>query len=420
MHRITTLNSGLRVITGEMPHMESVATGVWVGVGGRYEKKDLNGISHFLEHIFFKGTKKRTAKQISQAIESVGGSLNGFTGEEYTCYMAKVLQKHLRLAFDVLLDMYLYPAIKSEEVEKERRVIREEINMYLDTPKYYVMDLFNRSLWADHPLGRPLIGTPESLTMLSVKDIQKFRQENYSLANTVVAVAGKVRHEEILRLLSGMITKKKNAPKPKFIAAKDTQKSPAFILCKKETEQTHLCVGMRGYRRDHPDRYALHLLSIAIGENMSSRLFQQIREKHGLAYAIHSSATLYRDTGAFAIYAGVENKKFLKALKMILRELTKVRDGGLKKVELDRSREYCIGQLSMGLEKTAQNMIRLGENLLCSGRVLTKEEILSKLRKVTLEDMQRVAADLIMDRKLNLAVIGPLSDSEEIRETLHF
>jgi predicted Zn-dependent peptidase len=413
MHRISVLNSGLRVITCEMPHMESVAVGVWVGVGGRYEKKAHNGISHFLEHMLFKGTRRRSAKQISQAIENVGGSVNGFTGEEYTCYMIKVLHRHLLLGLDVLLDMYLHPAIREQDVEKEKRVVREEINMYLDTPQHLVIDLFNKALWSDHPLGRPLIGTHETIATFEADELKNYQKRNYNLANTVIAVSGRVRHEEVVRLLNELLPRSGVSYIPRYLAAKIERGRSRLIVHRKATEQTHLCVGTEGYKRDHPDRYALHLLSIALGENMSSRLFQQIREKHGLAYAIHSTVIRYRDTGAFAVYAGVEHKKFIKALVMILREMKKIREKMLKKAELARAREYCISQLAMGLEKTTQSMARLGENLLCSGRVLTKEQILSNLRKVHLEDIQRVACDLFDDRKLKLAVVGPLPEKEE-------
>ena len=421
MYTTTILDNNLRVTSHEMPSMESVALGLWVGIGGRHEGKQLNGISHFLEHILFKGTLRRSAIQISQTIESVGGSLNGFTSEEYTCYIAKVPHAHLRLAADVLFDMYLHPAMREKDMKKEKAVILEEINLYRDTPPHHVLDLFQEAMWTNHPLGRSLVGTAETVSALSRGLLRDYQRRYYTLGNAVLAAAGRVRHPELLGAVGGLLPRRGSPSRgPRCIPAPDAPRQPSLLLHKKETEQTHLCVGVRGYHREHPDRYALQLLSIAMGENMSSRLFQRIREKHGLAYAIHSSVARYRDSGSFSIYAGVESKKFIRALSLIMRELAMVRREGVRKIELARAREYWIGQLSMEMEKTTPQMIHIGESLLCSGRILTKEEILSKIMHVSLEDVQRVAADILNDRTLSMAVIGPLSEEErQVREELH-
>jgi predicted Zn-dependent peptidase len=420
-HTITELSNGLRVVTREMPSMESVSLGLWVGAGARCEAQSLNGISHFLEHILFKGTRTRTARQISQAIESVGGSLNGFTGEEYTCYIAKVPHRHLKLATNVLLDMYLSPSLRDDDIQREKTVIREEISMALDTPQVHVFDLLNSVLWENHPLGRPLIGTAETVSALTKTALRDYRNKHYTLPNTVFASAGRVTHADMQEVLRQILPARgAPVPAPRYIPARALQRRPAFHLHRKETEQIHLCLGIRGYRRDHRDRYALQLLSIVLGENMSSRLFQQIREKHGLAYAIHSAVIRYKDTGALSIYAGVENKKFLKALSLILDEVAGLRDGGVRAAELARAKEYWIGQLSMEMEKTTQNMINLGENLLCSGRVLTREETLSNIAMVRPEDVRRVAEEILVDAGLNLAVVGPVQErDEDVGERLH-
>jgi predicted Zn-dependent peptidase len=422
MHTTTVLDNNLRVTTHEMPSMESVALGLWVGIGGRHEEKQLNGISHFLEHILFKGTSRRSAIQISEAIEGVGGSLNGFTSEEYTCYIAKVPHAHLRLASDVLFDMYLHPAIREEDVQKEKTVIKEEINLYRDTPQHHVLDLFNEVMWTDQPLGRPLVGTATTISALSRESLRGYQRRYYTLRNAVLAAAGRLRHGELLEAVGGSLPKRSGASRgPRCISAADAQRSPGLLLHQKDTEQTHICVGVRGYHREHPDRYALQLLSIAMGENMSSRLFQRIREKHGLAYAIHSSVARYKDTGFFSIYAGVESSKFVKAISLIMKELAMLRKTGLRKIELARGKEYWIGQLSMELEKTTPQMVHIGESLICSGRILTMDEILSKIMCVSLEDVQRVAVDILNDRRLNMAVIGPLREEEsQVRENLHF
>ena len=418
-HRVTALPSGLRVVTLDMPAMESVSLGIWIGTGGRYESPRLNGVSHFLEHLLFKGTDRRSARRLSQEIESVGGSLNGFTGEEYTCYMAKVLHRHLRRAANVLFDMYLHASLKAEDVEKERTVIREEINMYLDMPAQHVTDLFNAVLWPGQPLGRPLVGTAETVGAFTPDDLRAYRARHYLPKNTVVAAAGKVAHEELVRIVERLAPGGPGRPAPRSAPAADRQRRPALLLCDKKTEQTHLCVGVRGYRREHPDRYALHLLSIALGENMSSRLFQSVRERHGLAYAIGSSVVRYRDTGAFSVHAGVENNKFLRALRLILRELASVRDEGLRPAELARAKEYWTGQFAMEFEKTTRNMLGIGEGLLLTGRVLTKEEILSNIARVGLDDVRRVAADIFRERRLNLAAIGPAVGGTAAHDALH-
>ena len=422
MYTTTVLDNKLKVSSHEMPSMESVALGLWVGIGGRHEKKQLGGISHFLEHILFKGTPRRSAIQISQAIESVGGSLNGFTSEEYTCYIAKVPHAHLRLAADVLFDMFLRPAMQEKDVRKERTVIVEEINLYRDTPQHHVLDLFSEAMWPNHPLGRPLVGTSSTVSALSRDSLRDYQRRYYTLDNAVFAVAGRVRHTELLNVMEKLLPGRSNPSRtPRCIPVPDAPRKPRLLLHKKETEQTHLCVGVRGYHREHSDRYALHLLSIAMGENMSSRLFQNIREKHGLAYSIHSSVAHYKDSGAFSVYAGVDSKKLIKALTLIMRELSVVLNGGIRKRELERAREYWIGQLSMAMEKTTPQMMHIGESLLCSGRILTKEEILSKIMDVSVEDVQRVAADIFNDRTLAMAVIGPLPDGERrLREELHF
>ncbi len=421
MYNTAILDSKLRVTSHEMPSMESVALGLWVGIGGRHEAKKLNGISHFLEHILFKGTMRRSAMKISQTIESVGGSLNGFTSEEYTCYIAKVPHIHLRLAADVLFDMYLHPAMREKDIQKEKAVIVEEINLYRDTPQHHVLDLFHEAMWPNHPLGRSLVGTAETVSALSRGLLLDYQKRYYTPGNAVLAAAGRVRHPELLRVVDGLLPRGRGRSRsPICISAPDARLRPRLLIHKKKTEQTHLCVGVRGYHREHPDIYALQLLSIALGENMSSRLFQRIRETHGLAYAINSSIARYRDSGSFSIYAGVENKKFIKALSLIMRELATVRREGLRKIELARAKEYWIGQLAMQMEKTTPQMIHIGESLLCSGRILTKEEILSKIMRVDLEDVQRVAADILNDRTLSMAVIGPLPEEEgRVRETLH-
>jgi predicted Zn-dependent peptidase len=252
--------------------------------------------------------------------------------------------------------------------------------------------------------------------------LRNHQRQFYTLNNAVFAVAGRVNHAELLDVVDELLPKNITPPRsPRCIPAPNARRKPYLLLRKKDTEQTHLCVGVRGYHREHPDRYALQILSIALGENMSSRLFQKIREKHGLAYSIHSSVARYKDSGIFSVYAGVDSKKFIKAISLIMRELSSVLKNGLRKKELVRAREYWIGQLSMAMEKTTPQMMHIGESLLCSGRILTKEEILSKIMRVSIEDVQRVANDILNDRTLTMAVVGPFPEDESrVGEELHF
>lgn len=420
MYKITILDNQLRIITCEMPHMESVAMGIWVGVGSRYETFEKSGISHFIEHLLFKGTAKRTGKEISQEIEGRGGILNAFTGEEYTCYYFKVSGKHFAHAFEILCDMYVNPAFSEEEIQKEREVILEEIRMYLDQPAQHVQELFSELLWPKHPLGKLIIGTPESLAAIQRPDICEHKNRYYIPQKTVIAVAGKITHEEVVEATKQHIQTAPSNEIPSFQAVAEDQKKPEATFYEKETEQFHVCLGVRSYPREHQDRYALRLLSTLLGENMSSRLFQEVREKHGLAYDIHSSTSRFYDTGSFTVSAGVEKKKLKKALAVILSELGKFKKDSVSDEELIRAKEYCVGQLVLGLEKTMNNMLWVGENLLCSDKVMTMQEMIDKIQEVDVAQIRKVAQDIFVNSKLNLALIGPVKNKSELLSELHF
>lgn len=420
MYKITILDNGLRVITCEMPHMESVSIGIWVGIGSRYETFEQNGVSHFLEHILFKGTKKRTGKQISEEIEGRGGALNAFTGEEYTCYYFKLPNQHFQKGFDILSDMFLYPAFDKEEIKKEKEVVYEEINMYLDQPAQHVHELFNELLWPNQPLGKMILGSQETLQKLSPEDIAGYKNNGYVPQKTVIAVAGRVTHEEVVEETKRTFCLDGAREIPYFKAVEENQKKPDTRFLEKKTEQFHLCLGVRSYHREHPDRYAERLLSIALGENMSSRLFQEIREERGLAYDIHSSVSRYYDTGIFTVSAGLEKTKLKKAIAVILQQMGKLKKELLSEEELGRAKEYFIGQLVLGLEKTMNNMLWVGENLLCSDQVLTKAEVIEKIQEVDSAQIRKVANELFVNSKLNLSLIGPVKSKNEILSELHF
>lgn len=420
MIKTDTLPNGLRVVTSEMPHMESVSIGFWVGVGSRYETPKENGASHFLEHILFKGSKNRTGKQISEEVEGRGGILNAFTGEEYTCYYFKVPSFHFEKSFEILSDMFLYPAFDKVEINKEKEVVYEEINMYLDQPSQHVHELFNQLLWPEQPLGRMILGTQDTLSKLSPADIAGYKNSAYVPEKIVISVAGKVTHEEVMKATQQWFPANGSQPAKEYLPVTDAQTKPEALLHEKGTEQFHLCLGVRGYQRKHPKRYAQRLLSIALGENMSSRLFQEIREERGLAYDVNSSVSRFYDTGFFNVSSGLEKTKLKEAISVIFKELNKVKETQMDEAEVNRAKEYFLGQFMLSLEKTMNNMLWTGENLLCGEEIPTKEEVIKNIKAVTPKEIQEVAQEHFVNEKLNMALIGPIKNKEEILAELHF
>lgn len=418
--KIETLKNGLRVVTSEMPHMESVSIGVWVGVGSRYETEKENGVSHFLEHILFKGSQNRTGKQISEEVEGRGGVLNAFTGEEYTCYYFKVPSIHFEKAFEILSDMFLTPAFDETEIKKEKEVVYEEINMYLDQPAQHVHELFNELLWPNQPMGRMILGTPKTLKDLTPSEIAGYKNRGYVPEKIVISVAGKVTHNAVLAEVKKYFPQDHAQPPVEYLKVHEEQSKPECVFQEKNTEQYHLCLGVRSYYRNHPNRYAQRLLSIALGENMSSRLFQEIREERGLAYDINTSVNRFYDTGFFNISAGLEKTKLTEALSVILKELEKLKNDLMDEKELERAKEYFLGQFMLSLEKTMNNMLWAGENLLCSGNIPTKEEIVQKIQAVTPQKIREVSQEIFVDKKLNMALIGPKLEKNNIVSKLHF
>ena len=370
MFQITELPSGVRVATAEMAHMESVSLGVWVGVGGRYEPTRLSGASHFIEHLLFKGTSRRNAKQISQTVEGIGGYLNAFTSEETTCYYAKASHAHTDTLLDVLTVMYLHPLFATADIDKERGVIKEELLMYHDQPDHYVHELLTETLWPEHPLGRSLTGTAKTLDAMDRHALLDFKHRKYVAANTVVAVAGHCRHDDIVLRVEKMLALRRNGRSPAFAPVHERQRTARLRFYHKNCEQSHLAIGVRGYSRHDSRRYALKALSVILGENMSSRLFQVIRERHGLAYSIQSSTSYFADTGALLISAGLDTKRLHRALALILAELRKISKQPPSAVELQRAKDYAIGQMRLGLESTANRMMWIGRAS-CRERVST-------------------------------------------------
>ncbi|MCX5716159.1 MAG: pitrilysin family protein [Candidatus Omnitrophica bacterium] len=402
------LENGLTVVLADMPYMESVSVGVWIGVGGRYEDKKQSGISHFLEHMVFKGTKKRSAKELKETIEGRGGALNGFTGEEFTCYLAKVMSKDAALAIDVLVDMTLNPVIAKSDFDKEKFVILEEIKMYMDMPNHYVHELLAELLWPNQPLGMPLAGTFKTVSAMTEKDLALYREDFYSPGNIMISVAGKLPQSGLIEMIKKNFSKTVPHPRRNYTAVELSQKAPAVNFHYKKTEQTHAALGIHGVSRFSRDKYSLDLMNIILGGNMSSRLFNEVREKLGLAYEISSSIKHYHDTGAVVIAAGIDNKKLGAAMKVILAELKKIRTRKVTKQEFIRAKEFYRGQLSMLFEETMHHMLWLGEKFICGDHEFREQDVLGRIDKVTIGDIKRISEDIFKPSNLNLAVVGPV------------
>ena len=421
-YRRTEFDNGLKLVSAHLPAMSSVAVGIWAQVGGRYESKKRAGISHYLEHLLFKGTKTRSCMQIKQAIEGVGGSFNAFTGEEFTCYYVKARAKYLPLSFEILSDMVLHATLANEDVEKERGVILEEIKMEMDIPMHFVNELLNTLLWPNHPLGMELAGTAETVGKIRRSDLVCHRDDYYHPANLFVVAAGALRHEDLLRQARRFFLRFPAKSPSRFEKARVIPKGPVTKFQFKKTAQTHLSIGLHGLPRQHPDEYALGLLHVLLGANMSSRLFQEVRENRGLAYEIGTHLRRFTDTGAFLINAGVEASKTVEAISVILKELKKVARRSVPKAELDRAKEYFIGQTLLALEDTMDHMLWLGEPLVTLNRLYTVEEVLRSVKRVQAGDIRRVAHSIFSQEALHLAMIGPQKDKDrkKIEEVLHF
>jgi predicted Zn-dependent peptidase len=419
MRRVTTLSNGVRIATLTMPQTQSVSVGLWVGVGGRYEPAPLSGVSHFIEHLLFKGTRRRTARQISAAVESVGGYLNAFTTEEMTCFYAKAAGEHLERLADVLCDMYLQSLFAAGDLEKERRVILEEILMYRDQPQQLVHELLGQTMFPNHPLGRALTGTVETVSAMRRADVLRFRAQKYLASNTVVAVAGRCFHDDVVELFEPQLQRlKKSRSAPKFEPMNQRQRRARVCVQSKEVEQTQVALAVPGYSRHHPQRYAVKLLSVLLGENMSSRLFQIVREQYGWAYWIQSNTCFYADTGALVISAGMDNKRLDKALRLTLREARRVAEQAPGAQELENARNYALGQLKLSLESPTTQMMWLGEHLLGFDRLTEPSEVERGIKAVTAQDICRVAADLFRANRWTVAVVGR-ADEAELRQCLN-
>jgi predicted Zn-dependent peptidase len=412
--RRTVLPGGLRVVTETMPTVRSAAVGIWVGIGSRDEDLVDAGATHYLEHLLFKGTRRRSALEISAAVDAVGGDLNAFTAKEYTCYYARVLDSDLPLAVDVVSDMVTGSLIQEEDVEAERGVILEEIAMRDDEPSDLVHDEFSTALYGDAPLGRPILGTIDSINSLTADGIGRYYRDRYLPANLVVAVAGNLDHDEVLRhvdkAFEGALGKE-GLPSPPRIGGDGAAPNPGVRLIPRQTEQANLILGTIGVSRTDDRRFVLGVLNSALGGGMSSRLFQEVREKRGLAYSVYSYTSQYSDTGTFGVYAGCQPGKIDEVLTICRDEVAKVAEHGLTDEELSRGKGQLRGSMVLGLEDTGSRMSRIGKSELVYDELLSVDEVLARIDAVTLDDIRAVAGD-VLAQPMTLTVVGPFEDRE--------
>ena len=415
-----TLENGLRIITVPVP-AESVTVAVFVGVGSRYETKENNGISHFLEHMAFKGTDKFSSLiEIVQAIEGFGGVYNAGTQKEWTSYWIKIPKERLSSAFDILEEVVFHSLYRKEDIERERGVIIEEINMYEDDARMHVMELVDGVVWPNHPLGRNIAGTKETVQNLKRKDFLKYIKSLYLPSKIIVAAAGAVEGEAFSKLVTERLGGLKDRKPKDFLKVKETQKKPRSVLQTRKTEQTHLCLVSRAYSYSHPDRFVMGLLSVILGGGATSRLFQKIREERGLAYDVHAMPFHQQDTGGVQIYAGVDHQKAEETLKFIISEIQNLKTGLVTKKELEVAKERTKGHLALSLEDSARRLSWICFQDLLLKDILTYEQTCQKFEAVTAAEIKRVACDIFVNKRLNLAVIGPFKDKGKFEKILKF
>ncbi|EGE41388.1 insulinase family protein [Streptomyces sp. SID4928] len=418
--RRTVLPGGLRIVTETLPSVRSATFGIWANVGSRDETPTLNGATHYLEHLLFKGTAQRTALDISSAIDAVGGEMNAFTAKEYTCYYARVLDTDLPLAIDVVCDMLTGSLIAPEDVDAERGVILEEIAMTEDDPGDCVHDLFAHTMLGDTPLGRPVLGTVDTINALNRGQIARFYKKHYDPTHLVVAAAGNVDHATVVRQVRrafekvGALSRTDAVPMAPREGSRTLRAAGKVELLNRKTEQAHVVLGMPGLARTDERRWALGVLNTALGGGMSSRLFQEVREKRGLAYSVYSYTSGFADCGLFGVYAGCRPSQVHDVLKICRDELDRVATHGLDDDEITRAIGQLSGSTVLGLEDTGALMNRIGKSELCWGEQMSVDDMLARIAEVTPDDVRQVAGELLT-RRPSLSVIGPLKDKQADR-----
>ncbi|MBI2634473.1 insulinase family protein [Candidatus Peregrinibacteria bacterium] len=420
MFRKTTLENGIRVVTEKLSGTQAVTVLILVGAGSRYETQEIRGISHFLEHMFFKGGNKyKNTKEVSEAIDSVGGEFNAFTGKEYAGYYVKVAGENFKVACDVLSDMLLNAKFPQVEIEKERGVILEEFNMYQDTPMYQIGWNFEELVFGNQPLGWDQIGTKELINTVMHEDFKKYNGKLYTPDNLVIAVAGNVDHGNVVEMIGGCFDRLEGEKAYNFDGLKKID-GGRLSLKEKKTEQAHVALGFPAYKESHPDYWALKLLSVILGGNMSSRMFLGVREAHGLAYYIHTSVDSYADSGLLVTNAGVDLKRIDQAITGIIEEYRKVRDEDVPEAELKKAKSYLKGKMILNLEDSEEFAHLLAKYELLRGGAVDPAEITKKIDAVAVADVARVAKDIFKEEGMKLAVIGPYGEKERFEKLLKF
>ncbi|OIJ09952.1 peptidase M16 [Anaerobacillus arseniciselenatis] len=394
---------GLRIVLEKIPTVRSVSIGIWIGTGSRFEEKEVNGVSHFLEHMFFKGTKKRSAQEIAEAFDGIGGQVNAFTSKEYTCYYAKVLDDHANIALDVLSDMFFDSQFEKRELEKEKNVVLEEIKMYEDAPDDIVHDLLAQASYGSHSLAYPILGTQETLQSFSESTLRDYMDDQYTAENVVISVAGNVDESFIEKVKEIFSAVKKSGKERQYI-------TPAFMSEKKvrqkDTEQAHLCLGFNGLKIGHDDIYSLVLLNNILGGSMSSRLFQEVREKKGLAYSVFSYHSSFHDNGMLTLYSGTAPSQLDELYETIMDTLMNLREKGMTENELNKGKEQLKGNLMLSLESTNSRMSRNGKNELLLKRHRSLDEIIDEINDVTIDSTNKLSQKLFGE-PYSLALISP-------------
>ncbi|MCK4728796.1 MAG: insulinase family protein [Desulfobacterales bacterium] len=412
----TVENNGIRIVTKQVPHARSVAMGVWVNVGARDEKSEEGGLSHVIEHMIFKGTERRTALEIAKEFDAIGGQCNAFTSKENTCYHAKVMDAYLNTMVDLLTDIFLNSVFDAREVERERQVVLQEIRMLEDSPDEYVHVLLAQSVWGNHPLGRSILGDPETVAGFDSATVKEYFSRLYQPERIVIAAAGNLEHESFAELTarSFEVVQKANSFPERIVP----DMNRVINVHPKDLEQVHVCLSAKGVHATDPRRYACAVLNTILGGNMSSRLFQEIRERRGLAYAVYSFLSLYSDTGTWGAYVGVDNSNTEQVIEVIAREMKRAKDEPVDSSELTNAKQYLKGGLYLGAESTDNQMTRIAQNEIIFGRFVPLKDVEDKVEEVTGEQILEVAQDIFQNDFVSLTLLGPVDRDASYEETL--
>ena len=411
------LDNGIRLVTESMTHVRSVSLGVWLTRGSRHETNDESGMAHFVEHMLFKGTSTRSAEEIAQAVDSIGGQLDAFTAKEYASYYVKVLDEHLPLAVDILSDIVLRPAFAEVDIEREKKVILEEIKMVEDTPDDLVHEIFTQAFWEGHPLGRPILGTKDTVEAITQERLRDHFRGAYAAENVIISAAGNLEHSQLLEALEKAFGSMPSSGHRQVGGPPHVV--PKVVIRNKELEQSHVCLGTPSYPQNHADRYGSYVMNTMLGGSMSSRLFQNIREKRGLAYSVFSGINAYRDAGYLTVYAGCANEAVGEVIDLVVEELKIIKQAPVPDSELRRAKDHLKGSVMLSLENTSSRMSHLARQEIYFDRQFSLDETLQGIERVSADDAQRVAADLFSNGSLAATVLGQVNGLQLPRERLN-